>query len=178
MQMGEVLSAIDTFDHRLGKVLSFLIVGKMVVVFIEVIMRYIFNSPTIWSNEAVQFLYAGYIALGGAYALLHNAHVNIDIVYGRFSLKTRAVVDLVTSLFFFAYFGVMLWQGSIMAAKSVKIMEATASNWGPALWPIKVIVPIAALLFLLQGIVKYIRNVRFLTHRESQIDRVGPKEML
>ena len=162
-----VVHAIDTFQERFGKAISFLTVGMMSVIAVEVVLRYVFNSPTLWAQETAQFFYGTYCILGGAYVLLHKAHVGMDIVYTRFSPRVRAIIDLFTSPLVFLYLGVMLWQGTVFALKSVGVFEVSITVWAPPIWPVKLMLPLAALLFFIEGIVKLVRDLAIvITGRE------------
>jgi TRAP-type mannitol/chloroaromatic compound transport system permease small subunit len=166
-------------NDRFGRLIAFLAVGMMVVVTIEVVLRYGFDSPTLWAHETGQFLYGAYCILGGAYVLLHKAHVNMDILYVRLSVRMRAILDLFTSPLIFLYLGVMLWHGTIFAWKSVGVLEVSTSTWGPPVWPIKLMLPLGALLFLVQGIFGFIRNlITATTGKESVSAAVAKKEIL
>ena len=174
-----VLHFVDSVNERFGKIIAFLTVGMMGTVTVEVVLRYGFNSPTLWAHETAQFLYGSYCILGGAYVLLHRAHVNMDIMYARLSLRKRAILDLVTSSLFFLFIVVMLWQGTILASRSVAILEATNTAWAPPVWPVKLTLPLAALLILLQGIVKFVRDIEtVITGREAIAVEVAKKEVL
>lgn len=174
-----ILHAIDNFQDRFGRIIAFLTVGMMGVVAVEVVLRYVFDSPTLWAHETAQFLYGAYCVLGGAYALLHKAHVNMDIIYVRLSVRVRAILDLFTSPLVFLYLGMMLWHGTIFAWKSVGVMEVSTTSWAPPIWPIKLILPLAALLFLLQGIVGFVRDLTTaVTGRESISTAITRKEIL
>ena len=174
-----VLHLVDTINERFGKIISFLTVGMMGTIIVEVVLRYGFNSPTLWAHETAQFLYGAYCILGGAYVLLHKAHVNMDIVYARLSLRKRAILDLVTSSLFFLFIVVMLWQGVILASKAVAVLEVTTTAWAPPVWPVKLMLPLAALLILLQGIVRFVRDLETaVTGREAIAVEVAKKELL
>lgn len=154
-----LLRVIDGISERSGKLLSFFLVPMCLVLVYEVIMRYGFNRPTIFAYETSLFIYGAIGMLGGAYVLLHDGHVRMDAVYGRLSLRTRALIDLITVLLFFYFCALLLWQGWEMAYFSLTIKEHTGTPWSPPYYPIKLIIPIAAFLILLQGLVKFIRDL-------------------
>ena len=95
----------------------------MFVVSYEVVMRYIFNRPTIWALEVNQSLLCIYAALAGGYTLLRRGHVNVEIVYSRFGMRTRTVIDILTSFLFFGFIIVLLWQTWDMAFDSLMLGE-------------------------------------------------------
>jgi TRAP-type mannitol/chloroaromatic compound transport system permease small subunit len=153
------LRSIDSISEWTGKMVSFLIIVITGVTIWEVILRYIFNSPTIWAFDAAYLIFGAYGVLGGAYTLYFKGHVNVDILYGRLPLRVRAIVDLVTSIFFFLFCGLLLWKGGEMAWDSLKIMERGSSAWSPPVYPIKLTIPLGAFLLLLQGTAKFIRDL-------------------
>ncbi len=97
--------------------------------------------------------------LAGVYTFLHRAHIRMDIIYSRFSLRTRAAIDVVTGLLFFFYLIVMLLGTGRFAIESVKVMQVSPSPWGPPLYPIKIVAVIGVFLVLLQGVAQYIRSL-------------------
>jgi len=154
-----VLALVDLISDRGGKLISFLVVFMIAAMTYEVIARYAFNAPTIWARETVQFLLGGYALLGGAYVLRHNGHVSMDIVYNRLSTRKRALLDVVTSAFFFLFCGILLWYGAEYAWHAFTLSETTGSTWSPPEFPIKLMIPVGAFLLLLQGLAAFIRNL-------------------
>lgn len=159
------LRVIDTLNDNMGKIFSFLLLPLMVITTIEVIARYIFNRPTLWAWVINIQLYGAILVTGGAYTLLHNMHVNIDLLVVYLNPKARALINLFTSILFFLVMGVLLWQSSTAALHSFKIGEKyTYSVWQPPIYPLKMLIPIAIFLFLLQGIAKFIRDFHSFIH--------------
>ena len=159
--MKRFLSVIDNINDQAGKTISFLVIFVLIVIVIETAARYVFNSPTMWVYETAIFLFAGYDILGGGYVLRHHAHVNMDIIHSRLSPRTKAIVDLITSFFFFLFCGLLLWKGIDFAWRSIEALETTTSAWAPAIYPVKIMIPLGALLILLQGLAKFIRDLTF-----------------
>ena len=163
---------IDVINDRVGKILSYFLFAFFVLLFIEVILRYFFNSPTVWANELAQMLFGAYAIIGGGYILLTGGHVNVDILYSRFSAKTRAAIDIFTSILFFLFCGMLLIYGGSLAWDSLSRFEHSQSAWNPPLYPAKLMIPIAAALLILQGITKLIRDVLILLGKDVA---AGPK---
>jgi TRAP-type mannitol/chloroaromatic compound transport system permease small subunit len=160
--MKRLLAVIDGVSEWSGKLVSFLIVIIMVFLLYEVAMRFLFNAPTIWVHELSLHLFGFFSILAGAYVHLHKQHVKIDIIYLRFSPRTRAVIDTITYLVFFMYMAALLKYGTIIAIRSVELRQIVSpSPLGSPLWPLKVAVPVAAFLLLLQGIADFIRTAKF-----------------
>ena len=168
------LSLIDRTNERVGEHVSYLVVFMMLSVVYEVVARYVFNRPTIWSMEINQYLLCGYTALAGGYALLHRSHVNVDILYARFGVRTRAFADILTSLFFFSFVLTLIWKSGFMAWDALVDGERSDSLLAAPLFPVKAAIPVGGLLILLQGLAKFIRDLRTLiTGIEVRQDQAG-----
>ncbi|MFC1870853.1 TRAP transporter small permease subunit [Chloroflexota bacterium] len=158
--MDHALKIIDRISELVGKAASFLVLPLAGVMGYDVIARYVFNAPTIWAHETTTFLFGALSILGIAYTLKVNGHINVDIIHKRFSPRARAIVDIVTSLLFFSFCSVLLWKGFEMAWSSLIVLEFSARTpWEPPIYPIKMTMPIAAFLLLLQGLAKFIRDL-------------------
>jgi TRAP-type mannitol/chloroaromatic compound transport system permease small subunit len=164
--LNKFIRTIDAINDWVGRFLSYFLFAFFVLLFIEVILRYFFNSPTVWANELAQMLFGAYAILGGGYILLTGGHVNVDIVYTRFSAKTRAAVDIVTSTLFFLFCGMLLVYGGSLAWDSLSRFEHSQSAWNPPLYPAKLMIPTAAALLILQGITKLIRDILILLGKD------------
>ncbi|MEW5722144.1 MAG: TRAP transporter small permease subunit [Thermodesulfobacteriota bacterium] len=121
----------------------------------EVIMRYIFNDPTSWAGDVDSMIFTGAAMIAGAYALLHQIHVRLDLFYRNFSPRRKAFVEILSFPFVLTALAVVLWQGLDMAWWSISTGENAYSQWAPALWPVKVCLPLAALLMILQAFSTY-----------------------
>jgi TRAP-type mannitol/chloroaromatic compound transport system permease small subunit len=150
---------VDNVTRWTGKIVGWLIFPLCFLVVYDVILRYVFNRPTVWAWDIdVQFLGA-MVAVGGAYGLLSNSHVGVDVITARLSRKKQILVELVTSLFFFLGSGVLLWSGMKQAVFSVRTREVDYTFFAPPLYPLKVLIAVGFLLLFLEGISKFIRNI-------------------
>ena len=92
---------VDRLSHTVGRLVSVLMPAMVVVLAFEVVARYVFKRPTIWVYDLAIFMF-GYIGLlAGAYVLKNRQHVNVDILYDRFSPRQKAISDSLTGLLFF-----------------------------------------------------------------------------
>lgn len=153
------LRVVDSISDVAGKAFGFLVIALMFFVVYDVIARYIFTRPTVWGLELNGFLLLGMTCLGGAYALLYDAHVRVTILYDRFSPRVRATVDLFTYIGFFMFCTVLLVYGGRVAFDSLREGTVTPSMWAPVMWPSQMLIPVGAALILLQGLAKWIRNL-------------------
>ena len=165
-KLNSLLCFIDKISEWTGKIVSFLVIGSIIVVLIEVVARYFFNNPTVWGWEMSLFLFGGAVMLGGAYTLLHGSHVKMDVAYARLSVRARAILDVITFIFFLVFVVIMIWKSGYVAVKAIEFMEKTESPWGPVIWPSRIAITIGAFLLLLQGIAKFVRDILIITGRE------------
>jgi TRAP-type mannitol/chloroaromatic compound transport system permease small subunit len=104
-------------------------------------------------------LFGTFMILGGAFTARYNGHVGMDIVYGLLSVKKRAVLDVISFFILFVpLLGVLIWKGGASAWKSVAMLEHDSSQWGPPLYPLRIMLPLGAFLFLLQASAKTVRD--------------------
>jgi len=161
---------VDSINEWTGKILCYLILVVMLTGVYEVGMRYFFNMPTRWVWEMNGLFLCVLAALGGGYALLQQAHVRVDIVYDRFSTRTKAIIDLFSSSFMFLFLVVLVWQTSKMSLHSIKHLEHSQTIFGPPIYPFKVILAIGIFLFLLQGLSHFLRNLYIAFGGEEKAD--------
>jgi len=162
------LKFINAINDRVGDLLSYFLFFFFALLFMEVILRYFFNSPTVWANELAQMLFGAYAILAGGYILRTGGHVNVDILYSRLSPKTKAGLDVFTSILFFLFCGMLLVYGGSLAWDSLSRFEHSQSAWNPPLYPAKLTIPLAALLLMLQGIAKLVRDICILFNIELE----------
>jgi TRAP-type mannitol/chloroaromatic compound transport system permease small subunit len=153
------LKVIDSINEYVGRVIAYIGAAMMFFVTFEVVMRYFFRRPTIWTFELNQSLLCIYVALAGGYTLLHHGHVNVEIVSQRFGIRTRATVNIFTSFLFFGFIFLLLRETFEMAIDSVKLMERSEDLIGFPLYPAKISIVIGVVLLLLQGLASFVRNV-------------------
>jgi TRAP-type mannitol/chloroaromatic compound transport system permease small subunit len=151
---------IDRFTDTTGVWLSWLNIPLVAAVAYEVIARYAFNAPTLWSFDVTYMLYGTIFMLGAAYALHKGAHIRTDFFYEKWSVKTRGMVDSISYIVFFFPSIVMLLAASGSEAWYAWTINETSEQtpWRPILWPYKSVVPITCVLLLIQGISEVIKS--------------------
>jgi len=152
--------AMDRFAEGCGRLFCWLILPLVAGIVYEVLARYFFHAPTIWAYDVAYMLYGSHFMLGAAYTLYRGGHIRTDLFYQRWSARTRGLVDASLYLFFFfpgmAFF---LWMGLQEALHSWDIREVSdASPWRPILYPFKSVIPVAALLLIVQGISEFLKS--------------------
>jgi TRAP-type mannitol/chloroaromatic compound transport system permease small subunit len=156
-----VVRAIDKFTDTTGTWIAWLSVPLVLVVTYEVIARYFFSAPTIWSFDATYMLYGTLFMLGCAYALHKGAHIRTDFFFENWSIRTKGMIDAIAYVvFFFPSLLVFLYISGAEGWYAFEIGETSEQTpWRPILWPFKMMVPLAILLLLIQGVSEMIKSV-------------------
>ena len=141
-----------------GKAVAWLMLPLVFELVYDTVSRYCFNAPTIWSYDVSYMLSGMLFMIGGAYTLQDEAHIRIEIFYQKFTKKGKAIADVIGYLvFFFPCMGALFYFGIHYAAESWQWLERSlTSYWSPPVYYFKSIIPLAALLLLLQGMAKFI----------------------
>lgn len=160
--MDKLLNFIDDLNDRVGRLFSYAVLVMFVLVLLEVILRYVFNSPTVWSNELTQMLFGAYVVLSGGYILRWGGHVNVDIFYDRLSARGKAVIDIITFPLFLMFSIMLVVYGGFLSWESLQIWEHSESAWNAPLYPVKLMIPLGALLMTLEGFSRFLKNIRLL----------------
>ena len=96
----DTINALDRVSIVAGRLASWLTLFMVVVTFVVVIMRYVFDAGAIWLQETVIWMHAVVFMMGAAFTLQQEEHVRVDIFYQRMSEQRRAWVDLLGVVFF------------------------------------------------------------------------------
>jgi TRAP-type mannitol/chloroaromatic compound transport system permease small subunit len=160
MRIKTVLNIMDQISEWTGKIFVWLVIPLTILVVYEVISRRFFDAPHIWATEVTDFIYGPHFMLVAAYTLLYKSHVRIDVIYERFSPRTRGILDIITYMvFFFPFISIVFYQGIIFAATSWSIGETSDSAALTILPMVKTVIPISIGLLLIQGLATYIRAI-------------------
>ena len=162
-----LIQYIDKLSFYSGEYVACWSIVAVFVYYYEVTVRYVFNSPTNWAHEAMFLMFGMQYLIAGAYAYLTNSHVRVDILYAKFSKRNKAIVDIATSLFFFIFAGTLLVTGYTFALDSLEQSEVSFTEWGIQYWPIKFALVAGAMLLLLQGISKLLKDIAVVLQKEA-----------
>ncbi|MBN2568349.1 MAG: TRAP transporter small permease subunit [Deltaproteobacteria bacterium] len=164
--MKNIVKVIEALNSLVGHILGWVALLMALAVVYEVVARYFFNAPTLWSMEINQFLFCTLSLLGGGYCLLEDKHVRVDLFYQHYSEKTRAIVEMCTFPIILilcvvlVYFGGReFWSALIEHKTSNSVMEFP-------LWPVWFTIPFAGFLLSIQVIARYLRHIMAMTDEE------------
>lgn len=150
---------IDALNRIVGRFAMYLIFMMMGILLFAAISRTVFNVPHIWAVEMSQFTMAAYYMLGGGFSLFLGAHVRMDVLYGGWSAKRCAAMDILTVGCLIFYLGVLLAGGISSTAYSLEYGQTNYSAWAPPVAPIKIIMVVGILLMLLQATAALVKDI-------------------
>ncbi len=159
--MQKLLLFVDRISTWVGQAFSWFIVALTLHISWEVFSRYVLDNPRAWAFDVMIMFYGTLFMMAGAYTLAKNGHVRGDVIYGFFSPRAQAAVDLTLYILFFLPGVIALtYAGYFYAAESWAINEhSNITSEGPPVYPFKTVIPLAGAFVLVQGIVEIIRCI-------------------
>ena len=150
----KIAKGIDALNEWVGRGVSWVTLGLVLVVFVDVVMRYLFKTSFVFTQELEWHLFAFIFLIGAGYTLLHDGHVRVDIIYQRVGFKSKAWINLLGVLLFLIPGCFMVittsWKFTLNA---YAIMEGSPDPGGiPFRFILKGCIPFGFSLLLLQGI--------------------------
>jgi len=149
---------VDAVNRVVGRFTMYLIFAMIGILFYSTISKSFFD-PSLWTLEMAQFTMAAYYLLGGGYSMQTDSHVRMDLLYERWSDKTKAAVDAVTILLLIFYLVLLLYGAISSTSYALQYGEESYSSWAPRMAPIKIIMCIGIVLMLLQASATFFKNV-------------------
>lgn len=168
--------AVDRLNDWLGLGLRWLALVMVLVGAYNAVARYFtrFTGAQLSSNalnELQWYLFSVIFLLGAAYALRHDVHVRVDVLYARLSRKARARIDLLGGLVFLLPFSLlMLWVSFPAVRNSWSIREVSPDPGGLPRYPIKALILVSFGLLALQGLAQVVREAAVLRGRRWPLE--------
>ncbi len=141
----------------------------VLVTFVVVVMRYVFDAGLIWVQESVIWMHAAVFMLGAAYTLRDEEHVRVDVFYRKMSPRRRAWVDLVgVAIFLFPLCLFLAWNSFDFVTQSWRIREMSRESGGlpypfvPLLKSVLLLMPLAVAM---QGVSLFLKSLKALRSR-------------
>ena len=150
---------VDRVNRWVGRFAMLLFFVLAAIMLWSTLSRVLFGVPVNWALEMSQFVLSAYYLLGGAYAVQHDAHVRMDLIYSRLSPRRKASIDAFTILFVIFFLGVLLWGAFSSTQYAIQYNQKNYSAWSPVLWPVKVAMTIGIFLMLLQVVSQFFKDV-------------------
>jgi TRAP-type mannitol/chloroaromatic compound transport system permease small subunit len=166
------IAFIDRTNEWLGSWIRIILYVFIGLICFEVMLRYVFNKPTIQLPVIVTMTAAAMYVLSFGNIMRNDGHVRIDIFYRLLSKRGKAAVEIIFgALFFFPVIGALVFSAAGWTWYAWSIDERdTQTFWYARIGPIRTIVLIGLTLFLLQGVAIFARNLEILFGRKNPHD--------
>jgi TRAP-type mannitol/chloroaromatic compound transport system permease small subunit len=166
--MRRAIDLIERVTCAFGRVGAALVLLLIFAMSYEVVMRYVFNAPTIWAYEVASMLMGTSFLITIAYAMVTRSHVRVDFLYARADARGRALIDLAGYVGFLLPVALwMTWGLWNYLTQAYTSGETTGqSAWNPVVWPFRVAYVAGFFLFSLQIAAEIMRCVLVLRGEE------------
>lgn len=156
----QLARTIDRWQDAFGRALSWLMLVMVLVVFLDVVMRYAINRTYVFTQELEWYIFAVAYLMAGGYVLLWDEHIRVDILYSRLTPRNRAWMDFV--LFFVFYFPstiLVMYTAWPFFRNSFTVLEGSPDPGGiPARWALKGVIIAAFGIMVVQGLSEVIKR--------------------
>jgi len=157
----KTLVNIESFIDWSGRTVSWLSLLLVLVTFIVVVLRYVFDIGSIALQETTTYFHATIFLIGMAYTMQQDAHVRVDIFYAHFSRQTKAWIDLFGAMFLLLPFMLFIsWISWQYIADSWSVLEGSREAGGlPGVFLLKSLILFMSGLLSLQALTQVARNI-------------------
>ncbi len=157
---------IDALTDRFAEIAKWAVLASCVISAGNAVVRYLVNySSNAWL-EIQWYLFAGCVMLGAAQVLRLNEHVRVDVIYGQYSGRWQALVDLLGFiLFLMPVMVLMIYFAWPLFLQMYNTGEMSSNSGGLIRWPAMLLLPVGFFLVLLQGLSEIIKRVAWLAHK-------------
>jgi TRAP-type mannitol/chloroaromatic compound transport system permease small subunit len=174
-KLQQLAQRIDSLSELTGRAVAWLTLATVMVTVTVVVLRYVFQTGSIALQESISYLHAAVFMLGGAYTLKHDGHVRVDIFYRRLTQRGKAWINLLGSLLLllpvclFILFSSLEYTGNAWS-----VLEGSQEAGGlDAVFLLKTLIPVMAVLLLLQGVSMCLHSILLLSGAPADADDSG-----
>ncbi len=155
-------------NEYIGRGLAWLTLLMVLTTFLIVVLRYGFNIGQIAMQESVIYMHAMVFMLAAAYTFKHDGHVRVDVLYRKFSVKRKALVDLCGNILLLIPVSLFIFFSSLeYVGLAWKLKEGSPEPGGLAyIYLLKTCIPLSALLLLLQAVISSLQQLMILTSKD------------
>ena len=168
---------IDGLNNQVGRLAYWLTLVAVLVSSGNAIVRSFLNTSSNAWLELQWYLFSAVFLLCGGYALLHNSHVRIDVIYTRWSRRTQLFIDIFGIVFFLMPMALLVLYLSWPVFMNAFMNKEVSSNAGGLIvWPARLLLPVGFALLVLQGISEFIKRIAILRGAipDPALDASGP----
>lgn len=162
-------NGIDKINEYVGRFVSWITALLVLVVFSDVVMRYVFQISFVFTQELEWHLFGFIFLVGAGYTLLHDGHVRVDIIYQKLGSKAQAWINFIGCLFFlFPGCFLVVFTSLGFVENSFAIFEGSPDPGGvPLRFILKSMIPLGFFLVWLQGLSLFIKSFLVIIGREE-----------
>ena len=160
---------LDGFSERVGKGAAYFAVLMVLVTCYVVITRYVFNTGSIAIQESVLYINAIVVFGSAGYTLKHNGHVRVDVIYGPSSIRYKAWVNFLGSIFLLmpVTFFILIYSWDYVMSSWAVLEDSPEANGLPFVYLLKSMILVMCFLLVLQGLAEILKNFCFLFNKKT-----------
>jgi TRAP-type mannitol/chloroaromatic compound transport system permease small subunit len=170
--MQQLVRAIEKTSRACGVIAAVLVIALIILMLYDVVLRYVFNAPSLWAFDINTWLMGAAFVLSIAYALSKDAHVRVDLLYSPATRHRLRYVDLIGFVFILlptsAWITWGLWHYFYEALMTGE--KSGTSAWNPVLWPFRFILFAGFLVFTLQIVAEIVKRLAAIAGRPLEGD--------
>ena len=167
--MQSAINQLEQISEKSGRLIAWLTLFIVLVTFIVVVLRYVFDIGSIALQESTGYMHAFVFMLGAAYTLKHDGHVRVDIFYRKLSATKKAWVDLLgTLLLLFPVCLFIMYSSWDYVMTSWGQLEESGEAGGLAyVYILKTALLLMPLLLMLQGAAIALKNLLLIKNKDD-----------
>jgi TRAP-type mannitol/chloroaromatic compound transport system permease small subunit len=151
---------VDRITEAIGQALKWLVLFATLISAGNALYRYTFhNSSNAWL-EVQWYMFGAMFLLAAGYALKHEEHVRVDVLFSRLNPRQQAWIDVFGTLFFLLPAAILIgWMAIPMVVNSISIWEMSSDAGGLLRWPVKLLIPLGFGLLAMQAVAEVIKKL-------------------
>lgn len=171
-----IVEFLNAIVRRIAETTAWFNVALIIVIVVQVVMRYGFSKGLVPLEELMWHLYAVAFMFGMAYAVTNDSHIRVDVVHMALPKRAQHVFEILGILFLLMPFLWILFDHSIgWVAEAYRVNESSQNPTGlPYRWLVKGVVPATMLLIFIAALARLIQEVQLLLHHGKELDEEVP----
>lgn len=160
----KICKVLDSITYKVGAAVSWLSLVLIIVIVVQVLLRYLFSLNFVELEELQWHLYAIVVMFGLSFTMVNHSHVRVDILRVHFSARLQRIIEIFGIIFLMVPFiFIVIDYGYDLAYEAFRVNESSNSPEGlPYRWIIKSVIPISFIFLLIASISRILRHVSFL----------------
>jgi len=161
MYCGEsVVYIIDKITEVAAHIAAWIFFSIGIIVTYEVVMRKVFNSPTIWVDETARFFLVWAVYLASAHILKQRDLITVDLFTTSFSEGTLKFFEFLALTIIACFSFVALYYGAEVVLESIEMGRKTSTMLGVPKWLTESAIPVGFGLLFIQAVVELQKLIR------------------